>query len=284
VVLTSTRTGSDHAITVTSSGGDGGLNALSYDPANSNTNLKELTKAGDATVSVDGYTYTSPSNEVTDSIPGVTLDLTTAKPGTVLNLTIAGDTSGAAKAVQSFVSAYNALNNVMKSYTAYNPTTNTASALTGDSLASSIASQVRRALSATTPGATGGVRSLFDLGVSSNDDGTLSVDAAKLTTALTGNAGAAAALFAKTGAIGSTLQNALDGFIGSNGVLPNRATTLTKNLSNLSTQQADLNTRMDKLTTLYKSQYTALDTLMSQLTNMSSFLTTQFNSLSKNSS
>jgi len=284
LILSASQTGSNHAITVTSAGGDGGLAALTYDPANNNKQLKQLTAAGDASVSVDGYPYTSSSNQITDSIPGVTINLASASPGTSLNLSVASDTSGISSAVQKFVSAYNALNNVVKSYTAYNTTTNTASALTGDSLAISIQSQVRHALSATTPGATGGVRSLFDLGVSSNDDGTLSVDTAKLATALASNPGAASSLFAKSGALGSALQTSLDGFIGTNGVLQSRNTSLTKSLADLATQQANLNTRMDKLQALYTSQYTALDTLMSKMTATSTFLTNEFASLSKTSS
>ncbi len=278
LVLSSNQTGTSHAITVTASGGDGGLNSLAYDPASSTTNLKQLTPAGDASVQVDGYTYTSSSNQVTDSIPGVTLNLASAAVGTTLDLTVQTDTSGIDSAMQKFVSAYNTLNSFIKNATAYNATTNTPSALTGDSLANSIQSQIRNALSATTPGQSGGVRSLFDLGVSSNDDGSLTLDTTKLDTALSTDQASAQKLFATDGAVGAALTNALNGFIGDNGVLQSRNASLTKNLTDIAQQQTDLNTRMDKLTALYTSQYTALDTLMSQMTATSTFLTNEFNS------
>ena len=45
LVLTGTATGAANAITVTQSGGDGGLSSLVYDPANNVTNLTQTQAA-----------------------------------------------------------------------------------------------------------------------------------------------------------------------------------------------------------------------------------------------
>ena len=75
LVLTGNATGAANAITVTQSGGDGGLAALVYDPANNVTNLTQTQAALDANFSVNGFAATSPSNQVTSVISGVTLNL-----------------------------------------------------------------------------------------------------------------------------------------------------------------------------------------------------------------
>jgi len=276
VVLSAKETGTSHAITVTASGGDGGLNSLVYDPANNNKHLTELTKAIDAVVSVEGYPYTSASNLVSGSIPGVTIDLISAKPGTTLNLSVSRDTSGVSSAVQNFVSAYNSFANIIKATTAYDPTTKAASWLTGDSLARSAQAQIRNALIATTAGTTGGVRSLFDLGISTGDDGTLSLDSSKLNIALSGNFDAVATLFSSTGAVGSAMQHVLDGFIGTSGALGSRTDSLTKRLGTIGTQRTQLDARMAAIQARYTAQFSALDTLMSQMNATSTFLTNQF--------
>lgn len=282
LVLTARNTGTSNAITLTASGGDGKLAALAYDPANSNTQLSQLTQALDAVVKIEGYTYTSASNQVSGSVAGVTLNLVAAKPGTTLALTVGHDTGGVTKALQAFVGAYNSLEATIGNLTAYNASTKTASALTGDSLARQAESQVRNALIALTPGATGGVRSLFDLGISSNDDGSLSLDTTKLGNALSGGFDAAKALLATDGAVGSALGTALNGFIGTSGALQSRTDSLSKRLDDLSKQKSDLDERMSVLTARYTAQYSALDSLMAQMNSTSTFLTNQFTQMRAN--
>jgi flagellar hook-associated protein 2 len=278
LILSANKTGSANTIAITQTGGDGGLSALVYDPtSNAVQAMTPLALPGDASVSVDKFTYTSASNQVSDSITGINLNLVSAEPGTTLNLTVAANTSGIDTAMQNFVSAYNAFASVISSSTSYNAATQTASALTGDSLSSSAQSQVLNAIMATTPGVTGGIRSLFDLGITTNDDGSLTLDSTKLNSALATDPASVANLFSTTGAVGSALQSTLDGFIGDNGVIISRTASLNTQLGGLGDQETALNTRMNGLEALYTSQYTALDTLMSQMNSTSSFLTSIFN-------
>ena len=73
-MLTGTTTGLSNAITVTQSGGDGGLSSLTYDPANNVTNLTQTQAAQDAKFTINGFAATSPSNQVSSAITGVTLN------------------------------------------------------------------------------------------------------------------------------------------------------------------------------------------------------------------
>ena len=72
LVLSGTSTGAANAITVTQSGGDGGLASLVYDPANDVTNLTQTQAASDANFTINGYPSTSPTNVASGAISGVT--------------------------------------------------------------------------------------------------------------------------------------------------------------------------------------------------------------------
>lgn len=278
IVFRANDTGTDHALTITASGGDGGLNSLAYDPANGNTQLTQLTKAGDASISIDGYPHTSGSNQVSDAIPGVVLNLASAEPGKTLTLGVAADTNGIDSAVQNLVNAYNAVVSVIGNVTAYNASSKSASALTGDALANRALAQVRNVLMHTTTGQNGSVRSLFDLGVSTNQDGTLSLDTAKLNAASAGNAAAAANLFSSTGALGAALNDLFKNYLGDGGLLANQTKSLKSQLTDLSKQEDALNTRMDNLQALYTKQYNALDALMAQMSSTGAFINNMFGS------
>src|SRR6202000_1101844 len=69
LVLTGTATGAANAITVTPSGGDGGLASLA---------LTQTQAAQDASFTINGFPATSASNGVTGAITGVTIQLTQA--------------------------------------------------------------------------------------------------------------------------------------------------------------------------------------------------------------
>ena len=63
LVLTGTTTGAANAMTVTQSGGDGGLSALVY-PTTSTTAMTQTQQAGDANFTINGFAATSASNVV----------------------------------------------------------------------------------------------------------------------------------------------------------------------------------------------------------------------------
>src|SRR5271168_2135837 len=68
LILTGTTTGAANAITVTQSGGDGGLSTLV-------SGLTQTQSAQDASFSINGFPATSASNQVSKAITGVTLNL-----------------------------------------------------------------------------------------------------------------------------------------------------------------------------------------------------------------
>ncbi len=79
---------------------------------------RELVQGSNAQIRIDGTLITRSTNTISDAVAGVTFNLLAAEPGTTADVTIARDTSSAVTAVQSFVSAYNALATFVKTQTA----------------------------------------------------------------------------------------------------------------------------------------------------------------------
>jgi flagellar hook-associated protein 2 len=219
LTLSSSETGTDQSMTVavsdvdnanatTYAGDDSGDNKvdlaklLTYGAASPDAkNMEQTREARNAVFTLDGLTITKSRNTVTDALDGVTLNLLaiTDKPTT---LSISQDTSTAQTAVNNFVSAYNTLNSTLKSMTAYDSETKTASVLTGDSAVRSIQSALKSVFSQTLSGPTG-YQMLSDVGVSVNKDGTLEVDSTKMSDAIAKNFEAFVNMFAEGGMSGS---------------------------------------------------------------------------------
>ena len=209
LVFASEDSGAANSLKVTVSGdGDGndldnaGLSQLAYDPtgsAGSGKNMTETVAAQDALVTVDGIDVTSSGNSVSGALEGVTLDLASAAPGTTETLTVALDKEGATEAVNSFVDSFNSLVSTLNDLTSYDQETKQAGPLLGDATARGIESQLRSILTDMVPGLSGGVRALVDIGISTQSDGTLSVDNTELQAALDSNFDDVGKLFAAVG-------------------------------------------------------------------------------------
>lgn len=164
--------------------------------------------AGNAQLKVDGIAVERASNTVTDLIEGVKLDLATAAVGKPVTLGTSTPTDGIRQAVTDFVETYNQLQAVLKAETNASD-----GALRSDYNASGL-SRALRGLTLTnlvTDAAAGAPTTLSAIGVTTNRDGTLAVDAARLTAALAKTPDAVEALFADgTGPTGHGLAAALD--------------------------------------------------------------------------
>ncbi|MET4678176.1 MULTISPECIES: flagellar filament capping protein FliD [unclassified Luteibacter] len=276
LVLTSLNTGAANAFTVTSSGGDGGLAKLDFDPATSTPTIK----AQDALFTIDGTAASSPTNTTATAIDGVTLSL--AKIGSS-SVTIARDTSATSTAMQSLVTSYNAFISTYSTLTKYDSTNQQVGALIGDATINSIKNQVSTLLGSQLTGATASPRSLSDLGVQFQVDGTLKYDATKLTGALAANPSGVQALLSGSNGIAPKLDALITGWTSSSGILTQRTENLNQKVKDLAAQQTAYDRTMTDYSTQLTSRFGALDAMMTKLSNTSSFLTQQFDSLSKSS-
>lgn len=217
--LTSTDTGAANSLKITVASDSAGTNVdntglsiLAYDPAGTLGNGKNMLQkvaAQDATFNLDGITGISkPSNTVTDVIQGVTLNLLNkSASGVPATLSVTKSTSSVQSAVQNFINAYNDLNKTLKDLTAYDPKTNQAAILLGDSTILTLQRQLRSMLTSNVSGLSGSYKLLSNIGVAFQKDGTLALDSTKLQTAINSNANDVASLFATIGKASDALIN-----------------------------------------------------------------------------
>ena len=205
LLLTSEQTGAANSmeITVTSDtdGNDtdnSGLSQLAFN-ATAQGSLEQTVAAQDAALTINGLAITRDTNTVTGAINGVTLDLLKAEAGTIVNVDVKENRSEITSAINGFVEAYNELNNNIDALTAYDPDTGTGSALTGDFTVRSISNRIRGIIFGSISGLTGNIRSLVDIGITTNSSGTLDIDSARLDDALRDYPAEVEALFSQQG-------------------------------------------------------------------------------------
>ncbi len=277
LVLTSRQSGVDNSFSLAASGGDGGLDTLVG-------GFSSLIVAKNAIVKVDTIEVSSATNTVSGAIDGVTLNLAGAKPGVVLALDVGLDRSAIKGSLDSFVKAYNGYISLTKQLTAYDATSGKKGALLGDSTLRSITSQISRTLGGTAYGSSGSLASLSELGISVQLDGTLALNADKLTAALDTGIERVSSLFAGSNGLATALSTQLGGWIDSGGTFESRTQSLDQRTRQLDDGQARLDARMLSVQARYQSQFTKLDSLLSSLNNTSTFLTQQLAALNNTSS
>lgn len=209
LVLTSTKTGASSSIKITVDGDAALQNLLAYNPADAaGQKLSESTSAADTQLTVNGIAITSSTTNVTDAIQGVSI--TAIKEGST-TLTVTRDTGTMTSTINAFVKAYNDVNKTLKDLTAYDATTKVAGPLIGDATVRAIQVELRRMLSTPIPELSGSYKTLSDVGIAFQKDGSLLADATKLKNALTSKPGEVAALFSPFG----TPSDSLVGFVSS---------------------------------------------------------------------
>ncbi|HEX5127272.1 MAG TPA: flagellar filament capping protein FliD [Rhodocyclaceae bacterium] len=288
LVLTSKNSGTANTFKLS------GLTDLNYDPvtatgSGSATGLSNIQSAQDALLKVDGINVTKSSNVVTDAIQGVTLTLaktSAVDPNTGLatptTVSITRDNQSITTKINTFISAYNAVVTQISSQSKYDPTTQIAGPLNGDSTARSIQSQLRNIIGGTLTGGTGGLARLADAGINIAVDGTLSVDNTKLTAALNDPTKDVGALFAKVGSVSGfadQISNAVTSFQSDSGILTARTQGINTTLSSMDSRIAELETQMTAIEDRYRQQFTDLDSTVASLNSTGSFLTQQLSKL-----
>ena len=167
-----------------------GLSQLAYDAdaaVGDGKNLSEVAAAQDAIAVINGITVSRATNTVSDAVEGVTFTLKQAEVGTSATATIALDTASASSAIKGFVSGYNKLASTVGALGNYDAETKKGGVLLGDSTLRGITSQLRSALGSTVYGMDGGIRSLSDIGIKTETDGTLKLDETLLNKAIKDN-------------------------------------------------------------------------------------------------
>jgi flagellar hook-associated protein 2 len=244
-------TGAANAFTIeaTETPGEEGLAALAWTPASAPAQL--LTPAASAVFKLDGLEMTSQSNTINDVVPGLNLTLTGRNPAAPTTIRFSNPSSAVTTFMNDLTGALNEL--VAELNKDVDP-------LTGDLARDSGARALRRGLSQLAgniamPGAAQGEpRTLADLGLATNRDGTFRLDTTRL----------AATLQSSPTGVAAMLTNGIHGVYASLDRL-SRSVTVATDPGTLGGSLARLNARKAKLASDQLDLTEAQEKLRSQL-------------------
>jgi len=237
-----------------------------------------IQQAADAHVKIDGQDVYSSSNQINGAISGVTLAVSarTTSPQTV---SIKADAQGLVSKVQAMVTAYNAVISKVHTTAGYGTTAAAVANLSGDSTLRSLTDALSDTILDTVSTGTN-YQTLGSLGINLQKDGTLSLDNATLTKAVTSDSASVISVLAGAGT-GKGVMDLMSSVAQSfdeagSGILAKKVETLTGQVkvwnANVDSEQA----RIDNYTTLLQKQFTAMTNSISASKSMGDYLSAIF--------
>lgn len=249
-----------------------------------------LRTATDAIVDVNGAIVTSSTNTLANVQTGVNLQLYGASTG-VAQLELTRQTSTIKDNIKALVTSFNTFEDSIKVLADRKSTVETfGGALAGDTLVISVKSQVREMFTRTssTPGTT--IKALRDIGLSLDRYGKLSLDEAKLDTALndnfdevvkmfTANASGQSVYSQDSGGIAGDAFKKLDKMQRSTGLIQRQSATTEKTIAKQKEELVKLEERMTKLLERYTTQFGAMDAIVGESNATRSSLKNSFDGM-----
>lgn len=248
--------------------------------------------AKNANATVNGIAVTSATNAFADTVAGVTF--TAAKVTTdPVTVTVTKDNSAVKQNAEAFVKAYNAVNSALNDSMKYDKETKTSALLQGDATVITLQSTLRMALQSVNE--SGALRNLSSVGVVSagglgagnvTPDGSLELNAAQFDKAMQ-DPDAVKQFF--RGPDGGSVE---DGFAGklkavttrllaTDGFFASKTKTYESTLKLNAKEIERLTDRADRLEKSLTQRYTALDTKMTSLNALNSYISQQVTTWNK---
>ncbi|CAB3903296.1 flagellar filament capping protein FliD [Achromobacter animicus] len=281
LMLTSKDTGEQASVKSIAVTGDKKLQDILTYNSSSDSKMTQQTAASDSEVVINGIVVKSDSNKISTAIDGVTLNLSAiTEVDKTVTLKLQGDTSVASKAVQTFVSAYNALQTTISKLTAFDAAAATNQALTGDSTTRNIQSSLSNALQVVTTD--GSLRSLGDLGISMDPKtGQLKIDQDDLDKALTSNPADVKRIMNSSNGLAAKFDAAIKNILGDNGSIKLSKDGLAESIKDVKDQLARAKAASTASMDAMRAQFVTLEKFVSQQTVTANYLTQQFAAMNK---
>ena len=275
LTLTATASGAANAISIVTD-----TTTLDFSNA-TGTGGSDTLQAGQNAILVIGDPDQTPitiqreSNVVTDAIPDVTLTLkskTTTDPVTV---NINADPETVKTNIKNLATAYNDIVKFINERTAYDTTTKTGGDFFNEGTAKSVLTRLRSALTTQVSGAAG-FQTVGQIGFKTERDGTMTIDAAKLDSALASNYAATKSLFVThptSAGIAQQITQVVD-LLDSvdTGAFTIRKNAITAQITRRTAEIARKETLSSQYEERLRLQYASLDGLLQQMQAQTSAL------------
>jgi flagellar hook-associated protein 2 len=264
LVLKSGAPGVGNGITVTENATSLGL------PTGPVPGGQELQAAQDAAFTIDGLPMTRSTNIVEGAISGVSITL--KKAGTS-SLSVTNDTEAIRGKIDAFVAAYNEVVTLVSDNVDYDSSTKTASAFTGEATARDIVTGLQSIIGRRVAGLSEGLRALAQIGIKTESDGTLTVDAAALTDKMATDLDGVSELFNAEGGVAISVYDYLDQVTDTiSGSIASRTkglgTIISKIADDIERAEARLAEREEDLI----QRFAKLESIMSSYSTQASYL------------
>ena len=268
------------SLTATNSGTAG---AVTVNTGTTDLDTQTLVKAQDAAVFVGSSSsqqpllITSSTNQVSNVIQGVTLNLLGVSQGPV-QLNVTQDTSGISTALSSFVNTFNSVTTAINGESTYNSSSNTAGLFLGNPVTASITASLFDSLNTVVGG--GSYSVLSQLGITVGSNGQLVFDQDTFNQAIATDPQGVQNLFnastTTTNANGSTstvntgvayaIDNALKQLIDPiSGTVTEAESTLTSESQGFTNQITQLNTLLAQKKSTLQEQFDNMETILANL-------------------
>ncbi len=251
----------------------GAANTISFSGLDLGLGAGQVQGAQDAELQIDGFTVKRSTNQIAGAIQGVTLALTQESTSPI-NVTVASDPAATQKKLQAVVDAYNAVVNKVHASAGYGTMKAANSELSGDSALRSLTQRLSSTLlSRVSSGSQ--YDTLGSIGLSSNRDGTLTLDSSKLSAAITKDAaGVTAVLAGANGGDGvMDLMNTLvKDMTAANGTIALRQDSLSSRAKSLRDQANREQDRLDRYAESLRKQFTSMDSAVASNQALLSYL------------
>ena len=254
------------------------------------SNFSELTfetiqTATDAELTVNGVDFIRSSNQISDIIQGVTLNLigTTDQTETI---SISRDTSLAKENIISFVAMFNEASSEFKILTG----SENDGPLRGDTIFRSIVSQLRNIMVSESSSPGENINSLSSMGISIDRYGQLLFDEGKIDAALNENYDEVIELFSANindqsrfssdpAGIAGDIKNLIERVTASDGYLSTAQASLTESSLGYEQDLKDIDERMLKVEERYNRQFLAMQTIIEEMNSTKESLIASFENL-----
>lgn len=279
------ETGAANDFTVTTSAADSASALAGFN----STVMTSTSDPANAKITLDGTDYEYASNTIDDAIPYLRIELTKADATSTVNLSMTQPTATMKDLLQEYVDAYNTLMGALNTATSAGADSSTAGVLNGVAAVRDMKSQLSK-ITSTQLASTGNYKTLADIGVSTNRDGTLKLDTDALDKAMAADPEGITQMLnpmtstAANPGLSTLMDNVRDNLELDNGSLKlaqaryeTLSDDLTEQLEKLDQDMADYETRLT-------SVYSAMQTKLSALNATQSYLQQQIDAWNKSDS
>jgi flagellar hook-associated protein 2 len=251
--------------------------------------INKIQTAQNSTISINGLSVSSASNQIEAVAPGLTIDLmeTTSSP---VVLSVGRDTTSTKASIMSVVESYNAFEAVMKDLTTVKNAAGERGVLNKDSGITQIRTAMYKLMTnvSSTPGTT--ITSMADMGISRTQAGVMVIDSAALGTAVTNNYDEITKLFsadtnnqltygsASRGLAGDIVKQVSD-YLATSGILASRGTTYSAVTATVLKEQTALDLKMEAAEARYTKQFSTMNKIMEEMNSMQDYLSSQLENL-----